>query len=83
MGGDGFYGGLSVVYHEPVVQDGTYLARIPGGEAMGLNHEGTCPVAEEVQSRMMQFKTNYRDLDEAARQAGILKEAIELFEKHN
>ena len=38
--------------------------------------KGLCPVAEEVQPKMMQFKTNYRNMDDAREQALILKKLV-------
>jgi len=68
MGGDGFYGAWQVPYLEPVFEDlevnGTHYGR------------GLCPVAEELQPRLMQFKTNYRNLDVAREKASILKRLI-------
>ena len=61
-GGDGFYGGLSVAYEEPVMEK--------------YKHIGTCPVAERIQPKMMQFKTNYRNMEKAKEQAQILKKTI-------
>lgn len=68
-GGDGFYGACRVPYLEPVyrglvVNDQQYEA-------------GLCPVAERVQPRVMQFKTNYRDLDVAQRKADVLARLID------
>jgi perosamine synthetase len=40
---------------------------------------GLCPIAEQIQPRLLQFKTNYWDLNDAVRQAGILKKTIESF----
>tara|TARA_Y100000310_G_scaffold219761_1_gene221169 strand:- start:279 stop:620 length:342 start_codon:yes stop_codon:yes gene_type:complete len=62
-GGDGFYGGLSVPYHEPIMKDYHY-------------RKGSCPNAELVQPKMMQFKTNYRDLLVAREKINILKDII-------
>ena len=42
---------------------------------------GLCPVAESIQPKLMQFKTNYMDLNEAERQAEILRKTIESFGK--
>ena len=67
--GDGFYGACRVPYLEPVFQK---LA-IPG-RAYG---PGLCPVAESIQKRIMQFKTNYRDLSVAHRKAEILVKLID------
>ncbi len=66
-GGDCFYGGLSVTYEEPFMQK--YRNR-------GNYEKGACPVAEEIQPKMMQFKTNYRNLEKAREQANILKKII-------
>ena len=38
--------------------------------------EGLCPVAEFLQPRMIQLKTNYWDLDEAKQQVEILRKTI-------
>ena len=35
-----------------------------------------CPVAERIQPLIMSFKTNYRNLEEAKKQASILKRLI-------
>ncbi len=79
LGGDGFYGGLSVVYQEPVIYEGKYKERITGSEDIEFNHNGSCPVAEELQPKMMQFKTNYRDIEVARQKAIILKNTIEYY----
>ena len=63
-GGDGFYGGLSVPYQEPVM------------ESYGYNPTWKCPNAEKVQPKMMQFKCNYRNLDEAQKKLDILKKSL-------
>ena len=68
MGGDGFYGACKVPYLEPVFKD---------LEINGVRYgPGLCPIAEEVQPRIMQFKTNYRNLNVAKEKAGILKQLI-------
>ncbi len=61
-GGDGFYGGLSVPYQEPV---------------MSLyDYKGKCPTAEKLQPKMMQFKTNYRNYDEVRKNIKILNKIL-------
>ena len=68
MGGDGFYGACKIPYLEPVFRD---------LEIDGVRYEeGLCPVAEEIQPRIMQFKTNYRDMKIAKKKAGILEKLI-------
>lgn len=69
MGGDGFYGACRPPYLEPV-----YKGRVVNGRTFG---PGLCPVAEEIQPLIMQFKTNYRDLDVARRKADVLKSLID------
>ncbi|UCF13663.1 MAG: DegT/DnrJ/EryC1/StrS family aminotransferase [Thermoplasmatales archaeon] len=83
-GGDGFYGGLSVVYQEPVMRNKVFLnGYLPKNEIYkkAFNYErGYCPVAEEIQPKMMQFKTNYRNLEVAKIKAQALKKTIKEIE---
>lgn len=60
-GGDGIYGAWSVPYKEPALVDKVH---------------GYCPVAEETQQKLMQFKTNYRDIALAERKAEALNRTI-------
>lgn len=62
-GGDGIYGANSVPYQEPVLKDDNI----------------SCPVAEYLQSRMMQFKTNYRDMELAKLKADSLYKTLKEF----
>ncbi len=64
-GGDGFYGAWQVPYKEPVM----YFHR----------YRGRCLVAEDVQKKMMQLKTNYQDMQVANAKAFALKKTIEGF----
>ncbi len=79
-GGDGFYGALSLQYQEPVMKNkewyGTYLPDIDLYKNKFDYPDGLCPVAEEIQPKIMQFKTNYRNLDIARKKTDILKETI-------
>ena len=69
MGGDGFYSACKVPYLEPVFKN---------LEVNGTGYKkGLCPIAEDLQSRIMQFKTNYRDLNVARQKADALKKLIE------
>jgi len=67
MGGDGIYGAHSLPYEEPVLAE--------------LVIRGDCPVAEELQPKMMLFKTNYRDLSLAENKSNILRELMLKIEK--
>lgn len=68
MGGDGFYGCVVTPYLEPALKGKEF-----GGVVMapGLN-----PKAEALQKRIMQFKSNYRDLGDARNKAEILAALI-------
>jgi len=79
-GGDSFYAAWSIPYLEPVVQNREYAARCP--EVYGeVNYNmGLCPVAEEIQPKLMQFKTNYRDLNIAKEKANALGHTIRYFQ---
>ena len=62
-GGDGFYGGLSIPYEEPVMT-----------KYDNVNKD--CPNAEMVQPKLMQFKTNYRNLEIAEEKINIIDDCL-------
>jgi perosamine synthetase len=68
-GGDGFYGCVLTPYLEPALRGKQF-----GGYML---EEGLCPKAETLQPRIMQFKTNYRDLGEAKHKVEILSGLID------
>ena len=68
MGGDGFYGCVVTPYLESAL-----LGKEFGGRRM---KEGLCPKAESLQRRIMQFKTNYRNLGDARDKIEILSKLI-------
>ena len=76
MGGDGFYGAWSVPYLEPIIAERQYVKRLPEIYEDTHYEEGLCPVAERVQKQIMQFKSNYRDLDLAKQKAEVLYKLI-------
>jgi len=78
-GGDGIYGAWAVAYLEPVIAERKFTSRCPWVYDNVYYHPGLCPVAEQVQPRLMQFKTNYRDLNLAKQKAEILRGVIEKF----
>jgi perosamine synthetase len=69
MGGDGFYSNCKNPYLEPF-----FKGKVLSEQVFDL---GLCPVAEDLQSRIMAFKTNYLDPDSARRQAKILSKLID------
>ena len=71
-GGDGFYGACVCPHQEPSIKK--YLKN---SEAKDLyNKKPIAPIAEKIQKEIMQFKTNYRDLNIARQKAKILKDLI-------
>ena len=81
FGGDGFYGAWSVPYLEPVMQQRKFVKRCPEIYKDVTYEQGLCPVAESIQPRLMQFKTNYRDIGIAAEKIKALRNTIEFFNK--
>lgn len=75
-GGDGIYGAWSVPYLEPVMATRQFVARCPWVYENIRYEAGLCPVAERIQPRIMQFKTNYRDLTLAQHKAEALEKTI-------
>jgi len=79
-GGDGFYGGLSLTVDEPVMVEKPFLKNyLPEGLCPGIKEnfhfeKGSFPVAEKLQPQMMQFKCNYRNMEDAKKNANILRE---------
>ncbi len=69
MGGDGFYSACIVPYLEPVFQNNENYNKI--------FTKGMCPIAEDLQKKIMQFKTNYRSLSIATEKVNILKRLID------
>jgi len=72
LGGDGIYACWKLSYLEPFLK-----GKKSGNQKF---EKGLCPVAESLQPFLLQFKTNYMDLDVAQRQANILEKTIEYFE---
>ncbi len=75
-GGDGIYGAWSVPYLELVMVERKYVKRYPEIYSNINYKKGLCPVAERVQPKIMQFKTNYRDIKLAEEKADILHKVI-------
>ena len=68
LGGDGFYSIVAIPYNEPAL----------AGKKFGSTvcSSGLCPVSEGLQERVMCFKTNYRDLEEAKKKIEILAQLL-------
>lgn len=85
LGGDGIYAAWKITYLEPVFQQHAfYPMECPTqcSHYRGQVQEykiGLCPIAESIQPKLLQFKTNYFDIKRASKQAEILSETIEYF----
>ena len=69
LGGDGFYACWKNPYLEPSLR----------GKKVGdqIFEKGLCPIAEDYQTKIMAFKTNYRDLGEARHKTNLLSALID------
>ena len=67
FGGEGFYGAWRLAYDEPLFAD-----IIPPEHRQ-------CPVADRVQPRLMQFKTNYGDDASIAKECEALQKTVDWF----
>jgi perosamine synthetase len=74
-GGDGYYAAWKLSYNEPLFQN---IIQKKEGVWQKYNRE-LCPIAEYLQPRIIQLKTNYWNLREAEEQAQILKKTITMF----
>ena len=68
-GGDGYYAAWKLSYNEPFFQN---IVQNMKGVWQKYNAD-LCPISEYLQSRMIQLKTNYWNLDEARQQAKVLR----------
>jgi perosamine synthetase len=80
-GGDGIYGAWSVPYLEPMIENRQFVKRLPDVYKDVHYEKGLCPVAENLQKKIMQFKTNYRDLELAKQKAKALENLIKRYKK--
>lgn len=75
LGGDGIYAAWQLNYLEPAFRQVCFHPEQPQRFERGL-----CPVAETVQPGLLQFKTNYFDLDMASQKAEALAKTIAYFQ---
>ena len=73
LGGDGFYGACVCPHLEPSILN--YIKKT------SYKKKIVTPIAEKIQKEIMQFKTNYRDLQVARLKASILKKLINTLNK--
>lgn len=81
QGGDGYYGACAVNYLEPMLAERKFAKRCPWVYKDIKYEKGICPVAEKIQPKLMQLKTNYRDMELAKQKAEALRKTILKFSK--
>lgn len=83
LGGDGIYAAWQLSYLEPMFQSMNMLGRERLINLFGdyRYERGLCPVAERLQPKLLQFKTNYWNAGDAQKQAEILGKTISFFDK--
>lgn len=81
FGGDGIYAAWKLTYLEPMMTELNLLNRekFISNKNRRSYRRGLCPVAEELQGKLLQFKTNYWNREDAVRQAEILRRTIAFF----
>lgn len=84
LGGDNPYAAWLVTYLEPVMAEQRFYGkgcpvRCPLYEGKAEWKLGLCPTAEGIQSKLIQFKNNLADVDEARQQAEALRRTIEFY----
>ena len=82
FGGDGIYGAWRLGYLEPMYRNQNFMGREKIIARYGdyKYERGLCPIAEKIQPRLLQFKTNYWDEKDAEKQAEILKKTVLFFD---
>jgi perosamine synthetase len=75
-GGDGIYAAWQLTYLEPAFREQRFDAK---GHPAQKYAPGLCPVAESIQPRLLQFKTNYMDMSIAQQKAEALARTIRYF----
>jgi dTDP-4-amino-4,6-dideoxygalactose transaminase len=78
-GGEGFYSAWSVPYLEPLIVNKSFYNRFDSKFQINEYKKGDCPVAEDLQSRIIQFKTNYLTKKDIYQQAKALKRTLLYF----
>lgn len=83
FGGDGIYAAWKLTYLEPMMANKNLLNREKFISKENLNRyrKGLCPVAEGLQGKLLQLKTNYWNIDDAKKQIEVLIRTIEYFNK--
>ncbi len=78
MGGHGIYAAWKLTYLEPMFQNRTLLGRekFISADNLARYKPGLCPAAESIHGKLLQFKTNYWNIEDALKQAEILRKLV-------
>jgi perosamine synthetase len=78
LGGDPFYGAWKLTYLEPMFSNLSFLGRenFISEKRKREYVKGLCPTAEKIQPTIMQFKTNYWNLESSKRSIDALNAAL-------
>jgi len=79
FGGDGIFAAWALIYDEAIMTSGIWKAHCPWIYNDLEYSRGICPVAEEVQPKLMLFVNNYGSIDEARPKVDALSKTIEFF----
>ena len=79
FGGDGIYAAWALSYEETLFSSKVYKKRCPWVYKELSYPRGICPVAEEIQLKLMQFVNNYGSLKEAEPKVEALRKTINYF----
>lgn len=80
LGGDGIYAAWALTYDETLFTSGVFKKRCPIIYKELSYPKGLCPVAEEIQPKLMQFVNNYGSIKEAEPKVEALRKTIESFD---
>ena len=78
-GGYRIYAAWALSYNEPVIASGIFKKRAPCYFSDIEYPAGLCPVAESVQPKLMQFVTNFGDMEEARQHTDALYKTVKHF----
>lgn len=78
FGGDPFYGAWSLTYNEPFIKNFTCYGRDFFLTEYGKSNWITpsCPAADEIQSRLIQFQTNVYSEEHMSKQSNALRKTL-------
>lgn len=79
FGGDGIYAAWALSYEETLIASGAYKKRASYYYEKLDYPRGICPIAEEIQPKLMQFVTNYGSIEEAEPKIEALQKTVRYF----